>query len=184
VVYGFVFFQDRPRKIQWISISLAMAGVLYQVVGYGQFPVASIIIALTFATYGLIRKIAKVDSIPGLFIETLVLTIPALLFILYWTREGVSSFSPEAPVLSMILAGTGLATSLPLITFVYGARRLSLVTVGLLQYFSPTITFCLGIFLYHEPLNASQLVTFICIWSALALYSVESIYSSRYVSRG
>jgi len=183
VIYGFIFFHDRPRKIQWISISLAMAGVLYQVVGYGQFPVASIIIAVTFATYGLIRKIAKVDSIPGLFIETLVLTIPALIFIMYWTREGVSSFSPGDPVLSMILIGTGLATSLPLITFVYGARRLSLVTVGLLQYFSPTITFCLGIFLYHEPLNTSQLVTFICIWSALALYSVESIYYSRYVSR-
>jgi len=183
VIYGFIFFHDRPRKLQWLAIGLAVTGVLYQVIVYGQVPLASLAIALTFATYALIRKIARVDSIPGLFIETLVLGLPALFFILYWSKGGVSSFSPSDPGLSLLLAGTGLATSMPLITFVYGARRLSLVTVGLLQYFSPTITFCLGIFLYHEPLKSAQLVTFIFIWTALALYSTESILYNRAYSK-
>jgi len=179
VLFGFFFFQERPRKIQWLAISIAAAGVLFRVIRYGNVPIASLGIAISFATYGMLRKKASVDSIPGLFIETAMLSIPALGFLLFLGSNGTGSFGPSVPLISLLLAGTGIATSVPLITFVYGARRIKLITVGILQYIAPTITFFLGVFIYHEPFESTRLVTFVCIWFALLIYTLESVVHER-----
>lgn len=184
VLFGFIFFKERPRKIQWLAISIAAAGVLFRIFRYGNVPVASLGIAVTFATYGMLRKKASVDSVPGLFIETCMLAIPAMGFLLFWSYNGTGSFAPSAPLISLLLAGTGIATSVPLITFVYGAKRIKLVTVGILQYIAPTITFFLGVFIYHEPFESTRLITFVCIWFALLIYTLESVVHERVRQKG
>ncbi|MEA3507542.1 MAG: EamA family transporter RarD, partial [Synergistota bacterium] len=134
-------------------------------------------------TYGLIRKTAMVEALPGLFIETLILTVPAAWYLIASSLHG-------APVLAGLpvhriglLMATGVITSLPLVWFAFGARRLRLVTVGILQYIAPTLTFFLGIFFFHEALSFSRMATFTCIWLALALYSTEGLRYSRLQSR-
>lgn len=180
VFFGVAFLKDRLRPVQWAAIALAAAGVSFQVALLGHLPAVALGLALSFSLYGLIRKLAPVDALTGLFVETLVLVLPALA----WLALGPSSgFAAGNPARAGLLAGTGLVTSVPLIWFAYGARRLSLVTVGLLQYLSPTIGFAIGMFLYGEKLSKVEWVTFACVWAALALYSASSLLASRETGR-
>lgn len=179
VLFGFIFFRDRLRLFQWLAIFLAASGVLFQLVKYGELPWVSLGLAFTFGSYSLLRKIATVESSIGLFVETLFLSIPALIYLGSLELHGGGSFTHSGMNIDLLLIGTGLATSIPLITFVYGAKKLSLVTVGLLQYLSPTISFLLGIFAYGEPFTRAQFVTFTCIWVALGIYTLESIATMK-----
>jgi chloramphenicol-sensitive protein RarD len=179
VIFGFIFFRDRLRKLQWIAIATAAAGVLYQLIRYGQLPWVSLGLALSFGTYALLKKMVDVESNVGLFVETLFLSVPSLMFLAFLEFHGQGAMGHSGLRIDLLLMGTGLATSIPLMTFVYGAKRLSLVTVGILQYLSPTISFFLGIFVYNEPFTGVQLVTFCCIWAALIIYTSESIIFSR-----
>lgn len=172
VFFGVAFLKDRLRPVQWAAIALAAAGVSFQVALLGHLPAVALGLALSFSLYGLIRKLAPVDALTGLFVETLVLVVPALA----WLALGPSSgFAAGNPARAGLLAGTGLVTSVPLIWFAYGARRLSLVTVGLLQYLSPTIGFAIGMFLYGERLTKVEWGTFACVWLALALYTLSAL---------
>ena len=182
ILFGFIFFKDKLRKLQWAAIALAASGVLYQLLKLGELPWASLGLAFTFGTYGLLRKIVNVDSSVGLFIETLLLSVPAMLVLGYMEMHGMMFFCHTGMGTDLLLIGTGVVTSIPMVTFVYGAKRLSLVTVGILQYLSPTISFFLGIFVYGEPFSPVQLTTFACIWGALAIYTVESILFLRSTS--
>ena len=178
VFFGFLFFRDRLRKLQWFAIAIAASGVLYQLFRYGQLPWVSLGLAFTFGTYSLLRKMAEVESSVGLFVETLFLSIPALIYLGFLEFHGGGAFGDLGIKTDLLLLGTGIATSIPLITFVYGAKRLSLVTVGILQYLSPTISFLLGIFAYGEPFTSAQFVTFGCIWAALVIYTTENLMVS------
>ncbi len=175
VLFGFLFFHDRLGRLQTLALALAVAGVGYQLVLIGRLPLIALGLALTFGTYGLIRKWVHVDALTGLFMETLVLLLPALAFLFYRAYTGAGAFAAGDRGQDLLLVGTGIATSLPLLAFAFGARRLSLVSVGFLQYISPTLAFLLGFFVYHEPLEGAKFVTFILIWIAIALYSVESL---------
>lgn len=181
VFFGVTFLRDRLRPAQWAAIALAAAGVALQVAFLGRLPAVALGLALTFALYGLIRKITPVDALTGLFVETLFLLLPALAWLSWGAPAGVPGAGGGARM--ALLAGTGLVTSLPLIWFAYGARRLSLVTVGLLQYLSPTIGFAIGMLLYGEKLSKVEWVTFACVWTALALYSASSLLASRETGR-
>ena len=178
VFFGFLFFRDRLRKLQWIAIAIAASGVLYQLLRYGQLPWVSLGLAFTFGTYSLLRKMAEVESSVGLFVETLFLSIPALIYLGFLEFHGGGALGDLGIKTDLLLLGTGIATSIPLITFVYGAKRLSLVTVGILQYLSPTISFLLGIFAYGEAFTPAQFVTFGCIWTALVIYTTENLMVS------
>ncbi|NLI95620.1 MAG: EamA family transporter RarD [Synergistaceae bacterium] len=180
VFFGVAFLKDRLRPVQWAAIALAAAGVSFQVALLGHLPAVALGLALSFSLYGLIRKLAPVDALTGLFVETLVLVLPALAWLILGPSSG---FAAGNPARAGLLAGTGLVTSVPLIWFAYGARRLSLVTVGLLQYLSPTIGFAIGMFLYGEKLSKVEWVTFACVWAALALYSASSLLASRETGR-
>ena len=181
VFFGVAFLRDRLRPAQWAAIALAAAGVALQVAFIGRLPAVALGLALSFALYGLIRKVTPVDALTGLFVETLVLLLPALA----WLFLGSGTVAPAARenVRMALLAGTGLVTSLPLIWFAYGARRLSLVTVGLLQYLSPTIGFAIGMLLYGETLSPVEWVTFACVWGALALYTASALLAARETGR-
>jgi chloramphenicol-sensitive protein RarD len=179
VVVGYTFFSERLRRFQKLAILLAVAGVLNLTFGYGRFPWMGLSLAASFALYGALRKTARVDALPGQWIETLVLCVPASFYLLRLHWGGSGSFNSAQPSVCLLLAASGVITSLPLVGFAYGVRRLSFATVGVLQYISPTIAFLLGVFLYREPFTRSHLVTFCCIWLGILAYTLEGVWATR-----
>lgn len=182
VVLGVVFFRERLRPLQMVAVLLAAAGVMIMVVGFGRVPWVSLILAGSFGVYGLIRKRINVDSITGLYVETMLLLPFALawLAVLYAQQQAVflqSSLSTDT-----LLMGCGVITVLPLVLFTMGARRLKLGTLGLIQYLTPTLHLLTGVFLFNEPFNQANLVTFACIWAGLALYTADILRAQRQVS--
>ena len=174
VVLGMVFLKERLRPPQILAVLLASSGVLYLTIYYGEFPWIALALALSFGLYGLIRKIAPVGALVGLTVETLLLSIPALVYLFYLDSQGVGNIFRVSLKLDLLLMGCALVTATPLLFFTLGARRLYLSTVGLLQYIAPSCMFLLAVFLFREPLVKAQVVTFIFIWTALAIYSTDS----------
>lgn len=179
VLFGFIFFRERLNRFQMIAIAMAALGVINSVTSYGELPWISLTLAVTFACYGLLRKIAAVESIPGLFLETMVLAPVALFYLAKLQIAGQSGFLAGDLHIDLLLMGAGAITATPLIGFAFGARRLQLTTIGILQYSAPSIAFLLGVFLYREPFTPSHLVTFGCIWAGLAVYTADSVRSIR-----
>ncbi len=179
MLLGVAFFRERPNRLQWVAIGLAALGVANSIISYGELPWISLTLAVSFAFYGLLRKIAAVESLPGLFLETMVLTPVALYYLLHLQSTNASAFLVGNTNIDMLLLGAGAVTALPLIGFAYGARRLQLTTLGVLQYTAPSIAFLLGVFVFREPFGPSHLLTFAFIWSGLAVYTVDSARTFR-----
>jgi len=175
VVLGVIFLRERLRQPQILAVLLAGAGVLYLTVHLGVFPWISITLALTFGFYGLIRKIVLVSSLVGLTVETMLLSFPALIYLIYLDTKGIGSIFRMSGGMDLLLMGASLVTAVPLLFFTLGARRILLSTVGLLQYIAPTGMFLLAVFAFNEPFSIAQIWTFIFIWTALAIYSTDSI---------
>jgi chloramphenicol-sensitive protein RarD len=174
VLFGILFLQERLRRLQIAAVIIATAGVLYLTYQYGSFPYLAIILAVTFALYALIRKKLNLNSAVGLAIETLMLTVPGLIYLVWLEREGTLAFFHVDYTTDLLLIGTALVTALPLLLFNIGVKRLQLTTVGFLQYIGPSGMFILAVFAYGEPLSTHQLIAFIFIWTALAIYTVDS----------
>ncbi|RSD27734.1 EamA family transporter RarD [Mesobacillus subterraneus] len=173
VLLGMVFLKERLSIIQYISFALAAIGVLVMTVSYGQFPWIALTLAVSFGLYGLAKKLIKVDSTVGLALETLVVMPIAAIYIGYLVSKGSDSLFAGSWSTSLLLAGAGAATALPLLFFAKGAQRIPLATLGILQYIAPTLTLMLGVFIYHETFSAVHLLAFTFIWSALILYSLS-----------
>lgn len=170
---GVVFLKDRLRPMQIGAILLAAAGVSVSVSGYGGFPWISLALALSFGFYGLLRKIVAVESLPGLFFETALLTLPGAAYVAYLEVTGAAAFAHTDVSVNAMLVGAGLVTALPLVLFAFAARRISLPALGVAQYVAPTCMFLLGVFLYDEPLGATGIATFVLIWAGIVLYVGE-----------
>ena len=183
VLLGFVFLRERPRRVQILAILLATVGVVNLVAAHGRLPWIALILAFSFGCYGLARKVAHVESLPGLFFETLALGLPAGIYLLHQGTTGVGALGTVNPGVDALLVGAGLVTALPLVAFAYGARRLPLVTVGILQYIAPTCMFVLGVFVYGEQFSAAHLTTFLFIWAGVAVYTVEGFVRHQRLAR-
>lgn len=179
VLLGMIFLKERLRRMQIAAIILATSAVGMMTIRYGQFPWVSLSLAFSFGFYGLIRKIAPVGALVGLTVETMVLSIPAAGYLGYINMLGEGSFMQAGTATDLLLVGAALVTALPLLLFTVGARLLRLSTIGFLQYLAPSCTFLLAILVYNEPLTRPQLVAFILIWTALILYSVDSVNHYR-----
>ncbi len=179
VLLGFVFFKDRLRRFQVLAILLATAGVLNLVLNYGRFPWIALVLAFTFGFYGLIRKLVRVESLPGLFVESLFMSVPALAFLAWLQFSGSAALGGGSTGIDALLIGAGAVTAIPLLLFAFCARRLRLVEVGILQYLAPTCMFLLGVFAFGEPFTTAHLITFSCIWSGIGIYTLESIWYAR-----
>lgn len=179
VVLGYLVFKDRLNHLQLGAIGLAVVGVLVMVVRYGHFPWLALSIALSFALYGMIRKLADVESMPGLFLETAILSPFMAAFLLWQEHDGLGAFLHQGFEIDGLLLLSGVATSVPLLLFAHGARRISFITVGLLQYITPTMTFLLGCLVYGEEFKPSHALGFTCIWLALALYTFDGVRRYR-----
>ena len=183
VVLGMVFLKERLRPPQLVAVLVAAAGVLYLTIYYGEFPWIALTLAISFGLYGLIRKIAPVGALVGLTVETLLLSIPALIYLFYLDSHGAGSFLRVNLKLDLLLMGCAITTATPLLFFTLGARRLYLSTLGLLQYIAPSCMFVLAVFLFNEPFATAQVLTFIFIWTALGVYSADSVWHYRGLER-
>ncbi|MDP5008581.1 MAG: EamA family transporter RarD, partial [Glaciimonas sp.] len=176
VALGFLLLHERPRTVQWIAIAMAAFAVAWLTWHLGAPPWISLILALTFGGYGLLRKTASLGALHGLALETAVMLPLALAYLMYTMLQGDTSFSVASTSTKWLLIMTGPVTAIPLLLFAAGARRLPLSMVGLLQYITPSLVLLLGVVLYHEPLSGNKLIGFVIIWSALALYSLEGLW--------
>jgi chloramphenicol-sensitive protein RarD len=174
VLIGYFLLNETFDRLQIIAVLLAMIGVVYSLIAYGQLPLFALTLAISFALYGYARKKIQAAPIPGLFIETIVLFIPALLYILY-RLIFVGSYFLKDLELTLWLIGAGVATSMPLIWFAAAAKRLNLSTIGILQYLGPSIAFILGVFVYKEDFTRHNLITFGLIWIGVILYTWDSL---------
>jgi len=174
VLLGMIFLKERLRSLQTISLVLAGIGVLYLTLHYGEFPWISLSLAFAFGFYGLIRKMATVSALVGLSIEMLVLSGPAWAYILFLESKGTGALFRISAKIDFFLMGAAFLTAFPLLMFTIGARRMNLSTLGFLQYIAPSCMFLLGVFLYNEPISSAQIITFVLIWTALGIYSIDS----------
>jgi chloramphenicol-sensitive protein RarD len=175
IALGVVVLGERLRTVQWVAVALAAIGVAHQIAVVGSVPWIALTLACSFGGYGLLRKTAPVEPVNGLFIEAILLTPAAAAFLILTTVQGESGVLTDDWHHIALLASAGPITALPLILFVAGARRIRLATVGLLQYIAPTGHFLLAVAVYSEPLSASVLATFGCIWAGLALYTLDAL---------
>jgi chloramphenicol-sensitive protein RarD len=179
VLLGMVFLKERLRRTQGLAVLLACAGVAYRTLSLGQFPWIALALAFTFGTYGLIRKVAPVSSLVGLTVETLLLTIPGAAYLGYLESHNIGALFRSGWFLDALLIGTGVFTAVPLLFFNLAARRINLSTVGLMQYIAPSGMFLLAVFAYGEPFTSGQLWSFVLIWIALSIYSIDSLRAYR-----
>lgn len=179
VVLGVVFLRERLRRLQVAALVLAALGVIYLTASYGQFPWISLVLAVSFGVYGLVRKVAPVGPLVGLAVETLLLSIPATVYLIHLGRAGLGAFGRLGMLPSLLLVGSALVTAFPLLLFTRGTKLLHLSTIGFLQYIAPSCTFLLAVFVFREPVVPAQFVTFGLIWAALAIYSWDSLVFLR-----
>ena len=179
VLFGALFLGERLRSWQKVAITLALSGVLWLTFSYGALPWISLSLALTFGLYGLLRKTAQLNALEGLSLEMILLFLPALAYLVYLLSSGEFAMGHVPFWQNILLLLTGLVTAIPLLLFAMTARRVTLTTLGILQYLAPTLQFLIGVFIYNEPFAASRLVGFVLIWLALALYTTEGIRFGR-----
>ncbi len=181
VLLGMVLLGERLRRPQVVAVCFAIVGVVYLTIEIGVLPWAALFLAVSFGFYGLIRKVAPVNALVGLTVETLLLSIPATAYLVYLNVNGGGAFLQGNPRIDILLMCAALMTALPLLLFTTGARKIHFVTIGLLQYIAPSFSFLLAVFVYGEPFGRAQLLTFVLIWLALAIFTVDmAVHHRRY----
>jgi chloramphenicol-sensitive protein RarD len=179
VMLGLLILGERLRRLQWLAVGLAALGVVQQIWLLGSLPWVSLGLALTFGIYGLIRKQAPVAALPGLVVETWLLLPVALLWLAVHPAAASSQPAFWGTPLAWLLAAAGPVTLVPLVCFNAAARHLPYATLGFLQYLAPTLVLLQAIFLFGESFDPARLLSFICIWAALAIYSLDAWLSLR-----
>ena len=157
VLLGLLFLNERLRFRQLVAIAVALGGVVVLTVSYGVVPWIALTLAGSFGLYGLLRKTAALSSLEGLTLETLLLFLPALVYLLYLEANGTAAFGHTSTTTSLLLAAGGVATAFPLLLFAAAARRITLTLLGILQYIAPSMQFLLGVLVYDEPFDGMRL---------------------------
>lgn len=174
VLLGMIFLRERLRPLQWIPVVLVTAGVTYLTIVYGRLPWIALTLASTFGFYGLVKKLAPLNSLYGLTLETGVLLLPALLYLFLQESHSRGAFIQSGLRTGLLLAGAGLVTTWPLLMFPSAARRIPLTMMGLLQYISPTLQFLLGVLVYRESFVRAQSIGFGIVWLSLLVFWIEN----------
>ena len=179
VLLGVVIFRERLRRWQWLPVGIAFFGVAYLTIDYGSLPWVAFVLAITFALYAVVKKIAPLGPLRGLTIETAILFLPAVIYLLTCEINNIGYFGHYGFQLNLLLAFAGVITAVPLLLFGTAARSIPLTMVGLLQYIAPSCQFLLGVLVYHEPFTITRLIGFMIIWAALAVFWMEGFFHSR-----
>jgi chloramphenicol-sensitive protein RarD len=181
IVIAVVVLREKLSLAQRVAVVIAVAGVILLGWQLGAPPWIALTLAATFGTYGLVRKLAPFDSVHGLAIESSVMLVPAVLYLLWCERIGTGTFLHGHWRDDLLLVVGGPITAIPLVLFAYGAQRVSMLALGVMQYLAPTVALLLGIWVFHEPFGVARQVAFACIWMALALFTGDALrgYWSR-----
>ncbi len=180
VLFGVMLLGERLNRLQWLSVAIAGAGVSWLTFNYGAFPWIALALAVSFALYGLIRKLAAVDSVPGLGVESVYLLLPALAMLLWGESHGSGGFLDAWGLgVSVLLVISGALTALPLIGFAFAVRRIPLSVVGLMQYIAPTLQLLCGVFVFGEAFDRDRVIGFAFIWLALAMFAADGLLRTR-----
>jgi len=174
IALGKLFFDEKISKLQIIAIFLAFLAITYQVISIGSLPLVSLVLAFSFALYGLARKKINVSSTSGLLVETVLISPIALIYFGYLLYMNENAFVFPLDITSWLLVMAGLITIIPLLWFNGAVTRISMSKLGFLQYIGPIIAFILAVFVYDEPLSNEKIVTFILIWIALIIFTIDS----------
>ena len=176
VLIGVLILGERLRPGQWGAIALAATGVAYLAVVYGDVPWIAIGLALSFGTYSLLKKKATLPAVTGLTLETAGLFVPAVLYLAVQERGGTGAFLRLDAAAMLLVAASGPITALPLALFAAAVHRVRLSALGMLQFFSPTIQFLLGVLLYKEPFSREQFIGFAFVWCAVIAFAAEGLF--------
>jgi chloramphenicol-sensitive protein RarD len=179
VLFGVLIFAERLRGAQWTALGIAAAAVVILTVDYGRLPWIALTLAMSFAIYGVLKKKSGVGPVEGLTVETAVLVVPALGFLLLQQAGGVGTFGHAGAVNAVLLAGTGIVTAVPLLLFAGAAQRIPLSTIGILQYLAPTLQFLFGVLVFHEAVPPVRLAGFMLVWVALVIFTIDGISHHR-----
>jgi chloramphenicol-sensitive protein RarD len=179
VLLGVLLLSERLNAIQWTAVTIAGAGVAWLTWSAGHPPWISLILAFSFGMYGLVRKVIRVDALPGFASETLLLAPLGIGYVIWCEMAGSGVMTGGSVGLYMLLIVGGPLTAIPLVLFAFGARRIPYSTIGLLQYIGPTIQMLLAVFVFGEPFSGPRVLGFVLIWSALALYAGDGLWRSR-----
>lgn len=180
IAFGIILLHEKLRPLQWVSVTIASVGVLVLTIDYGRLPWIAISIALSWGTYGLIKKKLDLGALEGLAVETLISFIPYVSYLLYLGNQGTGQFGHK-PGLTILLISAGAVTAIPLLLFNGAATRLPYSTIGLLQYITPTILFSIGVWVRHEEMPTARWIGFFVIWVALIALATDLVKSSRTV---
>jgi len=179
VALGRLVLHERLRPAQWAAIASAAFGVALLLLRVGRLPWIALTLAATFGAYGLLRKKSPLGPLTGLGLETLLLTPFAVAFLLWQHHTGAGALGRVSLPEHLLLVSVGVVTAVPLLLFAYGARRIRLATLGLLQYIAPTVQFTLGVWVFHEALSPERVAAFAFIWCGLALYTADNLWAHR-----
>jgi len=179
MLMGVIFLRERLRPAQWIPVALAAIGVSYLTYIYGRLPWIALALAFTFGIYGLVKKIAPLGSLYGLTLETGILFLPALIYLLFVESNGTGAFLHTGLVAGLLMIGAGAVTTIPLLMFASAAQRIPLTMIGVLQYIAPTLQFLIGVLVYKEPFDRDHFIGFSIVWVALIVFWVENFMAHR-----
>ncbi|MBC1459175.1 EamA family transporter RarD [Listeria newyorkensis] len=172
VLLATLFLKEKLSRGEMLAVLSAAIGVLILAIHQGVFPWAAISMAVTFGLYGLIKKLVPISAWGGLTIETLIMTPFAMIFLLFFAQDAFMQFGLDT---NLVLFGAGVVTAIPLLLFATSARRISYVMLGFIQYVGPTLMLILGVFVFHEAFDSTQLIAFLFIWAALLIFTVSNI---------
>ena len=181
IAIGVILFKEKMRKLQWISVSIATFGVLVLAIDYGRLPWVALALALSWGTYGFIKKQLGLGALEGLGIETAI-SAPFYLAYLAWLASNSTGNFGSTPGLTLLLIGSGVITAVPLLLFNGAGNRLPYTIIGLLQFITPTLQFSIGVWVRHEDMPAARWAGFLIIWVALVVLATDLIRSSRAIN--
>jgi chloramphenicol-sensitive protein RarD len=176
---GVLVLGERMRRLQWAAVAVAAVGVGVLTVAAGRPPWIALVLAASFGTYGLVKRVVGVGAIEGLVVETSALAPIALLFLAVTAARGNGNFTDHGPGHALLLTSAGFVTAIPLLAFAGAAARVPLNRLGLLQYLTPTIQFLIGVFIRHEAVSPGRLVGFFLVWVALAVFTIDTASNHR-----
>jgi chloramphenicol-sensitive protein RarD len=179
VLLGVFILHEHLRRVQWIAVGLAAAGVIYLTLAYGSPPWIALILAFSFGLYGFVKKTAPLGALHGLTLETGILFVPMLLYLIFAEINGQGVFLHTDSVSTLLMIGAGIVTVVPLLMFASAVRSIPLSLIGILQYIAPTLQFLIGVLIFKEPFTPTQLVGFGLVWLALIVFTAESFWTRR-----
>ena len=175
VLLGVVLLKERLRKAQWAAVGLGLAAVVVLAIGYGEVPWIALVLAFSFSTYGLVKKLADVGAVESMAVETSVTLLPAVVYVVVLEASGSGTFTSLGVGHALLLVGGGFVTMVPLLAFGAAAVRIPLSVIGLLQYMTPSMQFAFGVLVFHEHMPPERWLGFAIVWLALVVLTIDGL---------